>query len=757
MKKGLLIILLFITTGTMYAQNLYDIDNITLIEIEFTESDWDAIMDQYYANDIDERLVASSFSINGTSYDSVGVKFKGNSTYSADNAKNPLNIKLNYILDQDFQGYKTLKLSNGSKDPSFVREVLSYEIGRKYMDMPFSNYTKITINGDYYGLFSSSEAISGDYLERRFYSDRNNVRFKCNPVSVMGGVSPSLEYLGLDSSLYFDGYELKSDLGWYDLVGFTNQLSYNINNIENYLDVDRALWMLAFNNVIVNLDSYTGPFQQNYYLIKDDNNRFFPIVWDLNQSIGSFSMVTSGGGPGAPSSLTDVTNMDLFLRENDATFPLISKLLGVSRYRKMYVAHSKTILDENFSNNDYYARAQFMQTVIAEEVQNDPNGIYTSAQFSSNMDNSEGGGGGGGPGAQGIYGLSEVMGARTSYLEGLSAITVASSVITNIQTPVNVSPNTSVTITANITNVNYAYLGYRDYVGDIFTKTEMFDDGLHNDGSAGDGVYGVAINMAAQDVQYYIYAENSDAGVFSPVRAEHEFYDLILSADVVINEIMPLNNGVAFDQDGENDDWVEFYNNSNSSVDISGYYLSDEAQNLTKWKIPNGTSIAGNDYLIVWLDNDTLQTGLHANFQMTSEGETIYLSDANGTLQSSVQVPLMEHSTTYGRFPNGTGSFIRMRSTFNAENSFTALTVDELTESINEVQVLVYPNPSTDKVTIEVESNEKMNFYIYDMTGKLVKTGELVHATSFAVSEWHKGIYIIQFLSLNQVSKIIVK
>jgi hypothetical protein len=40
------------------------------------------------------------------------------------------------------------------------------------MDMPFSNYAKVTINGTYYGLFSSSEAITGDYLERRFYSDR---------------------------------------------------------------------------------------------------------------------------------------------------------------------------------------------------------------------------------------------------------------------------------------------------------------------------------------------------------------------------------------------------------------------------------------------------------------------------------------------------------------------------------------------------------------------------------------------------------
>jgi hypothetical protein len=46
----------------------------------------------------------------------------------------------------------------------------------------------------------------------------------------MGEVRPSLEYLGLDSSAYFCGYELKSDFGWSALVDFTNQLSTNIGN-----------------------------------------------------------------------------------------------------------------------------------------------------------------------------------------------------------------------------------------------------------------------------------------------------------------------------------------------------------------------------------------------------------------------------------------------------------------------------------------------------------------------------------------------
>ena len=48
---------------------------------------------------------------------------------------------------------------------------------------------------------------------------------------------------------------------------------------------------------MVNLDSYSGPFRQNYYLIKDDNNRMNPIIWDLNECLGGFEMINNGGGP----------------------------------------------------------------------------------------------------------------------------------------------------------------------------------------------------------------------------------------------------------------------------------------------------------------------------------------------------------------------------------------------------------------------------------------------------------------------------
>ena len=117
--------------------------------------------------------MAQSVSINGTVYDSVGVKYKGNSTYSSNQVKNPFHIELDTYKEQDYQGYKDIKLSNVKNDPSFVREVLSYKIGRQYMDASLSNYANVSVNGTLIGLYVNSESVSKSM--QRLASGRQNI------------------------------------------------------------------------------------------------------------------------------------------------------------------------------------------------------------------------------------------------------------------------------------------------------------------------------------------------------------------------------------------------------------------------------------------------------------------------------------------------------------------------------------------------------------------------------------------------------
>jgi len=745
MKK--LLFLLITTFCLNYnAQDLYDLTNITQIEITFTDANWDQTMDTYYSNDLDERLLGAC-TVNGFFFDSVGVKYKGNSTYSANNAKNPLNIKLNYTLSQDYDGYETLKLSSGKNDPSFVREVLSYEIGRKYMDMPLSNYAKVFINGDFYGMFSSSESIGSDYQERHLNADGNNTRFKCNPVNTSEG--SSLKYIDADSSSYFDFYELKSDFGWDAMVSFTDDLLNN-SSLENYLDVDRAIWMLAFDNTMANLDSYIGPFRQNYYMIVDDNNRFLPIVWDLNECIGGFEMVDmGGGGPGGPGggtppSVTDLTEMDLFLRDGDTEYPLVKAILENSTYKKMYVAHCKTIIEENLSNDWYYTEGQILQNLIESEVANDPNAFYTSSDFSSNLTTSTG------TGQNGAYGVQEVLDGRATYLENTTEFGYSAPSITNINTPSLPATYSTITVTADISNATYVYLGSRNNRTEIFQKMEMFDDGTHNDGAASDGTYGVDVDLLASGIEYYIYAENNDAGIFSPERAEHDFFELATIQGLVINELLASNASFGTDEGGGTPDWIELYNNTGSTIDLTGYYLSDDATDLTKWEIPV-MSISAGGYQIFWADNDTLQSSIHTNFKLSASGETLLLVDPSLNVVDQITFGAQTTDESYARYPNGTGAFTSMSPTFDAENSgFVSVEAVLMDETIS-----VYPNPTNSWFKIEFDNHASHEINIYNLLGELVYAEIATGDSYIETLQWKPGVYLVEIGG--QTKKIIKK
>jgi hypothetical protein len=140
-------------------------------------------------------------------------------------------------------------------------------------------------------------------------------------------------------------------------------------------------------------------------------------------------------------------------------------------------------------------------------------------------------------------------------------------------------------------------------------------------------------------------------------------------SSIVINEVMPVNTSYVADQNGEYDDWIELYNNSSLSLNISGYYLSDSKSKLSKWKIPSGTTISGKGYLVFWADKDTLQTGLHTNFKLSSDGEKVYFVTPDFLIIDRVEYPAQSEQLSYSRNPDGTGSFRWQSPTFNSSNN----------------------------------------------------------------------------------------
>ncbi len=742
-------------TKSAFAQEFYDINTIQTISITFSQSNWDYLLDTAKAGS-DGYTMAQSVSINGTVFDSVGVKYKGNSTYNPSYVKNPFHIELDTYKDQEYQGYKDIKLSNVAKDPSFLREVLSYSILRQYMVAPLSNYATVTVNGIVLGLYVSSESIGKTFVSKNFYS-KDNAFFKCSPVdgATPGTTAiPNLVYLGPDSASYYAAYEIKSDYGWMDLLTLMSTLQSNVGAIENLLDVDRALWMLAFNNVLVNLDSYIGVFAQNYYLYKDNTGRFNCVLWDFNESFGVFSQTGTINLPNTP----DKIQMTHLLHAGDAGWPLVQKLLSVPTYKKMYLAHLHTILTENFSNNSYYTLAQSIQPIINAAVQADPNKFYSYAQYQSNLTTDVGFGPNSAPG------ITALMNGRNTYLSGLSDFTNTKPAISNVA-PSDTNPtiNATVVITAHVLNTNASsvYLGYRGNEEHAFIKVFMYDDGAHGDGAAGDNVYGASITASGSTVQYFIYAENNNVGMFSPVRAEHEFYSIPVtttsSSDIVMNEIY--SRGTTADPD-----WIEMYNSSSSPIDISGYKIYDsggEGGTKPKKELPAGSVVPSHGVFVVVTD-DTSASG----FGLSSSGEKVWLENSAGVVIDSVTFPALTVSQSYGRLPDGGVWGILGTITRGASNG-SPTGIDDDESSITAYALSQnYPNPFNPSTTIsyQLAAEGQVTLKVYDLLGQEIATlvnerlGPGTFKTEWNAAQLPSGIYFyrLQAGSFSETKRLIL-
>ena len=723
MRKITLLVLVLSCSISSFSQNVFDV-GVRNIEIFFNEPNWDNILDSYYANNIGERLIADSVIIDGEVDQDVGIKYKGNSSYNANNIKNPLNIKLDYINNgQSIDGYNILKLSNGFRDPSFVREVLSYEMAREYMPASKATYANVFVDGILIGLYTCVQSIDDDFTNEHFY-ERKGPFFKADNtgMSVQGcmGQLGILEYYA-DTNCYQRAYEMESTNDWSELGNFLDTLNNHFTEVENVLDIDRTLWMMAFENLTVCLDGPINSIPHNFYLFKDNNGRFSPLLWDMNMAFGTFT-----NGLPNPVTNTDLQELDIFHNSNDASNKLTSQIFSSYRYKRMYIAHMRTILDEQFSNNNYSVRAAQLQQIIDADVVADPNTFYSYTDFTDNLNSSVG--------VNPVIGISELMNDRITFLQNLPEFTTNPPTVSVLNSN-SVLPHTITNIIANVQNANYVYLAYRFKFSDKFEKLEMFDDGNNGDGAAGDGVYGVTISVDARDVQYYVYAENATAGIFSPQRAEKEFHQIAVVSGLVINEIMAANFSKVSDQDGEYDDWVELYNGNNFNLNLNGYYLSDNENDLTKWSFPNVT-ISANDYLIVWCDTaGGTQLGLHTTYRLSADQEEVYLTDPTGIVVDAVHFVNMPTDVAYARVPNGNGVFIHQEESQGLNNQ----SVSSENNISYTSRIRVYPNPSNSKIYI-LGTNQKVE--VYNMIGELVYGPS--NTTTINISDWESGIYFIK-------------
>lgn len=756
-----------LTLGGNQTTGFYDDTQVKTIELEFDQSNYWSLLDE----DTPAKLIYER-----EEYEGVGVRFKGaTSDFMNNTQKKSFNISIDYSNeDLDIQGYQTTNLNGGFQDPSNLREILFNWIGRHYNPSLKTNFIHLKINGDNWGAYSNVQQLNNDYVREWFMND-NGSRFRCtdpnfepgqgpppppppgpcpggmggpgNP-SGWGGGPSSLNWLGTDTLVYQDYYDLKgSDRAdpWGDLVTAIDKLN-NLpadqlaDSLGQYFDMDKTLWYLAHELMLTDEDGYIYKGRMDYYVYYDDATEvLLPLEYDGNSTMEM-----------------NLINWSPFKRSNDECFPLMNRIMAVPEFRQRYLAHCRTIIEEYMDIDLIHAKIDFYADLINDLEADDPVGdqLFSYEQF-----------------LEGVEELKDFFVQRRNFLWNHNAINrtpldiSAVSYSTNgveFQAP---ESNEEVAVQATISggDIQAVQLYYGEGLVGAFQKVLMFDDGQHNDGAANDGIYGATIPAFGEGsyVRYYIEAikeDNVGTRSYEPKGAEHDvfLYRVQISAnaqsDVVINEIQASNDETVTDQDGEYDDWIELYNNSSQTIDLSGHFLSDNFTNLSKWEIPDGVTINGESYLIIWADEDGSQNGLHANFKLAKGGEELFLSNPEEEIIDQVIFGPQETDLTYARSPNGTGNFVIKDPTFYANND-DAVNVIEIDQST--LTITLYPNPTNTQIHVELNTLNKETYRleVFNTLGQGIHQQDISEKAILDCSSWPSGGYYIKVK--DKVHKII--
>ena len=753
MRIRLLLTICF-TGSILLSQELFDPYQVHTLEIEFFNPDYDQILQDRWEID-DKTYELATVIFNGDTLDSVGVRYKGNSTFYfaqlIGSPKFPLNIDFDLIYeDQDLLGYNKVKLSNSIFDATFVRESIGYLTEGYYLPTSEVGYMNVFINGTLIGLYVSVESVNKPFLTKHF-DNNEGAFFKCEPQFHFGEAYdtwPDLRWYGDDSTAYDYqmSYELKSESGWADLLNLIYTLNFEIDSIETILNVDRTLWFFAASQVMPDLDAYNGFYIHNYYLYRNTSSGQFEVIpWDKDHTFGGAminTIIDLGGN------VSWIYNWDPFLFENDDDRPFFSELINIPLYKKIYTAHMRTIIDDIYNVNYIQDLAYGMQDSIETYADDDPN-LFPSFTFTDyfryNVDNYLIT-----PDGAHWCGITSTIASRLPYLLSHSEIAKTAPVIINIiqenENPVQGDDVVIQSLVSGATEVELM-VTTNDFNAQ-FTSVPMYDDGQHNDGDANDAVYGAVIPFyeSGDHVKYYIRASNADALILNPRKAEQEFYEYTVDYEasgstIVINEIN-YHSGDEFDPD----DWVELYNPTSETISIGLWEFKDENDDHV-YTIAEDISLEVGEYLVLCTNSSAFADLFpdvenyvgDLGFGLSGGGELIRLFDSSGVLVDAVEY---DDSDLWPEEPDGNGPTLELinpnmdnalaenwsaSSGYGSPGSLNSSYMSNEDEVLTSTEFILnnnYPNPFNPVTTISYTLPQAalVRMTIYDLLGRQVKS-----------------------------------
>lgn len=352
------------------------------INIIFSQPNyWDSLV--YYYEQGDEQYMSATVIADGVTYNNVGVRLKGNSSYTHPNDKKGFRLAFNeYVSSQRWNGLKGVHLNNFWNDPSFLREKLHLDYcNANGIPAPRCNYVRLSINNVLFAFYSLVEHVDKTFLNSRFGDDDGDQFKAVDAIGTISDIFSDFRWLGSsDSTLYFDHYDLKSDedlYPWWKLISLIDTLNHSDNlttSLPDKINMNAIYNAMAMDIIFGNLDSYLYSGRNFYVYFVPPSYKMNWIVWDASLSLGAL--------PGGPA---NVESIPVTFIEHDTTRPLFAKILNTPVLKNEYLNALCNLFSSEFTTAKLYPKIDSMVTLIRPYVYEDQRKMFTNQQFETNV------------------------------------------------------------------------------------------------------------------------------------------------------------------------------------------------------------------------------------------------------------------------------------------------------------------------------------------------------------------------------------
>ncbi len=374
-----------------YESRLFDTDEILSINIIMDDGEWNDML----SNAVSETYSQCDVEINGEMFYRVGIRPKGNTSLTSiasDPETDRYSFKLEfdqYVEGQSCYGLDKLILNNNYADATNMKEALIYDM-YQYLNVDASlyNYAKISVNGEYWGVYLALEAVEDSFLLRN-YGTENGELYKPDSMDMGGGGFGGFSMGGNGANLNYTDDELDSysaiwdgevtDSGKTDHRRVITALK-NISegtSLERYMDVDNLLKYMAVHVFSVNEDSLSGMMAHNYYLYETDG-RLNILPWDYNLALGGM------GGMNGNNSATSVVNDAIDNAFSGTNF--FDTLMENEEYQSEYYSYLQQLTEEYIFGGGFEAFYSRVRSQIDSLVESDPTAFYTYEEYLDAVD-----------------------------------------------------------------------------------------------------------------------------------------------------------------------------------------------------------------------------------------------------------------------------------------------------------------------------------------------------------------------------------